>query len=396
MDRDQEPLNDADEIRRRLEELFDLVERVDLRGFELDEPYAVYGFGEPDTDSILFRGDALTQLSHLSKLLSANALSGDGIQPDGIRGIIARACHVALSEGSRAGLEAFDSQLNQQARPWLATVATDDRADLDLHIGDCRFSRDWPDHLRNLVSGEEFTMTWLEPPCFTVAVAGKDTESAAVLAMDRVDEVRAVLAIAHVGRVRQGRPALVLSSGDATNTVHAMGAVKTRLWLYGHQDPNVGWLPGLRELGESVARADAERTEWQRRVASAARWALVAQETRWYAQSLVSLMIALECLFVPRRHGSGKGQRIASRASATVVLPGRSRTTQEEWLAELYRRRNEAAHEGLPMEEDLDVEDLIVLVRQLLHWATWHLDPGHANHGPCRSLAEVEDQQLHA
>jgi len=396
MDRDQERLNGNDETHRSLEELFDLVERVDLRGFELEEPYAVYGFGQHGSDSILFRGEALTRLSYLSKLLSAHALGGDGIRPDGIRGIIARACQVALRQGSQSGLEAFDSQLNQPARSWLATVATDDRAE-DLHIGDCRFSQDWPDHLRDLVGGDEFIMTRVEPPCFTVPVAGKDTESAAVLAMDRVDEVRAVLAIAHVGRIRQGRPALVLSSGDvATNTVHAVGAAKTRLWLGGHEDPNLGWLPGLRELGESVALADAQRTEWQRRVASAARWALIAQETRWYAQSLVSLMIAFECLFVPRRHGHGKGQRIAMRASATVVLPGRSRTTQQEWLAKLYRRRNDAAHEGLPMEEDLDVEDLIVLVRQLLHWAIWHLDPGHANHGPCRSLAEVEDQQLHA
>ena len=158
-----------------------------------------------------------------------------------------------------------------------------------------------------------------------------------------------------------------------------------------HEDPDARWMPGLAELAAATGRPATERTEWERRVVSAARWVLAAQETRWYGQALLSLMVAMKCLFVPRGHGANKGQRLAERASQIRVLPWLDTPGQVAWLKALYRRRNEAAHEGLSVHEDLDVEDLIVLAGQLLPWAVWHLDAGHSDLGPCTSMTEVED-----
>ncbi len=383
------------QLRAELRRLFHLAENIDSPAVDFDEPYTVFGFGPRMTRSVLFRGDGLQLLNRLAGDLSSHALAARGIRPETMRAVIARACRVAFEDGDEAGCAVFEAQLSKPTAAWIATVGSDDRADLDLVIGDTRLTRERPSQLDDLIPDSWPSSGRFGPPYFSTNVEAKDSESAAVAAADRVDEVRAVLALGHQGRVRPVRPAMILWQEDTARTTNAMGVSRPRLDLYGYEDPQLGWIPGMSNLAKATAKQPSERSDWERRVMSACRWTLAAQESRWYAQSLVSLMVALECLFVPRGVSRGKGARLAARGTAVSVLPGRSAEQQTRWLERLYRRRNEAAHEGLPVLEDLDVEDLVVLAQRLLHWAVWHLDPGHAPHGGCTTIAQVEDDDLH-
>ncbi len=84
-------------------------------------------------------------------------------------------------------------------------------------------------------------------------------------------------------------------------------------------------------------------------------------------------------------------------ASLAYVLPGRTRKQQQKWLLRLYSRRSDVIHEGLAMDDDLDVEDLLLLVARLLEWAVFDLNPMHRlPNAACESLVEVVDQALHS
>lgn len=375
-------------------------EVVDLRTLDIDEPHAAYAFGAHQAETILFRGDGLARLRQLTRSLTTHALLGDGLRADTARNWLASACHIALSTGDvDSGWESIAARLREPAHTWIASIATSDRVGMDLTIGRASLTINWPSHLEQFVDGappdDTITFNRLLRPLYNFEVSGRDAESAVTIAMDRLDELRSVLAIGHAGRIRQERPAVALWRSDEPDNLTSQGTVRSRLFLIDHSDPRAGWYPGLAELAAAAGRADGQRTEWERRVISAARWMLAAQETRWYSQSLSSLMIAFECLFVPKGHGPNKGKRLAERASAIRVLPWFDQADQVEWLTRMYRRRNDVAHEGIAINEDLDVEDLIVLGSELLPWAIWHLDEGHSSNGVCGSMADVEDTERH-
>lgn len=103
----------------------------------------------------------------------------------------------------------------------------------------------------------------------------------------------------------------------------------------------------------AAAEADpGKRRDWERRLISSARWLMSASQTRWYAESLVHSVIALECLLLNQK-GGPKKVPLAKRATMIHVMPGTTASKQREWLEEIYDSRNFAAHEGLDFERDL-------------------------------------------
>ena len=64
---------------------------------------------------------------------------------------------------------------------------------------------------------------------------------------------------------------------------------------------------------------------------------------------------------------------------------------QEAWLAELYRRRNDAAHEGREYLNDLEIEEFLDLVRYTVRYAAEHLS---CKHGGRRGICRTYDQAL--
>jgi len=61
------------------------------------------------------------------------------------------------------------------------------------------------------------------------------------------------------------------------------------------------------------------------------------------------------------------------------------------WIVELYKRRNDALHEGLWMLDDLDAARLVELTLSVLRWASFHLDEDHDHLEPCRACRTREE-----
>jgi hypothetical protein len=64
----------------------------------------------------------------------------------------------------------------------------------------------------------------------------------------------------------------------------------------------------------------------------------------------------------------------------------------DAWILELYKRRNDALHEGLWMLDDLDAARLVELASSVLRWASFHLDEDHDHleaHRACQTREEA-------
>ena len=89
------------------------------------------------------------------------------------------------------------------------------------------------------------------------------------------------------------------------------------------------------------------------------------------------------------------GATIAQRATAITPIPGRDTKSQRRWLIEMYGRRNDAAHAGFSTSEDLDVEEMLVLVKTVVQWAAWHWTTmHHEDEQPCMSIDEVVSRHI--
>jgi hypothetical protein len=126
---------------------------------------------------------------------------------------------------------------------------------------------------------------------------------------------------------------------------------------------------------------------------AAARWFREAVISTWPAQRLGALMSSLECLLVPFGATQGKGSRIGRNLPPSLYPPGTSRKAVRKWLQNLYLHRNSALHAGVDYLEDLDVDRLEDLTREVIEWAIWHLSPMHA-HGELDTACVSLDQVL--
>jgi hypothetical protein len=140
---------------------------------------------------------------------------------------------------------------------------------------------------------------------------------------------------------------------------------------------------------DALKKREDERTDWERRVVASIRWLSRAQRSTTTVDRLVSLMVALESLFIENRREHDKGRLIAQRLSERMRVRTLSRQQQETWIAELYKRRNDAVHEGREYVNDLEVEQLLDLVRYTVRYAAEHLVAKHHTRHACRSFNEA-------
>jgi hypothetical protein len=102
-------------------------------------------------------------------------------------------------------------------------------------------------------------------------------------------------------------------------------------------------------------------------------------------------MVALESLFLDgERHD--KGRFIAERLTQRYRYRQHDLTEadQIDWLWGLYRIRNEAAHEGHEVLNDLEVDRLLDLTRMVALYSSLHLDPEHRQpRRACRTYAQA-------
>lgn len=107
-------------------------------------------------------------------------------------------------------------------------------------------------------------------------------------------------------------------------------------------------------------------------------------------------MNALECLLLRNMRETEKGKKVANRLTRLVPVPHMTPDEQRKWLKDMYALRSRATHEGLSVEQDLQVEALQPVVTRALWKGLNHLTPMHRADGqPCRSFDEVNDPALH-
>jgi hypothetical protein len=103
-------------------------------------------------------------------------------------------------------------------------------------------------------------------------------------------------------------------------------------------------------------------------------------------------MTVLECLFVEGQSVTSKGHTIADQIAPNWRLPDlEGEETMHEWIVSMYRRRNEAVHNGADYLKDFELDRLLVLTWHAVRWASWHLDPDHDHHIRARACSTFEE-----
>jgi hypothetical protein len=377
-----------DAVRRDLRELFAKVEidAVPVQGGD-EATLWVTAREEP---SLLFRGESLDLFRSIQSRLAGSALARGGPSRKAIEQLLIEACTVSVMRGEGAGLGMLEGRLNDPPGTWTVAQAIDAYLPRDdLCLGACRFFRSLPDGLVSdhiLVSARER----LPGPVVLVDIEARDENSARLIAYDRFDEARSILMLA--SQQRGSLPAnLVIHPGDRVSVTGGSGhLIAPTLW-----DSAGRVHPTLRGLSDAAARAEEERSDWERRAVAAARWWTKAARTAWPSEALSASMTALECLLIEGRRVQKKANEIAERSTERWVFKRHTRDEQRLWLKKLYRARNDAVHEGRQYVEDLEVDRLTDLVAQAVTWAAWHLSPYHADAGkPCETFADVMGHDL--
>jgi hypothetical protein len=376
------------EVRSDLQELFAKVEVDAIPSHDGDE--ATLWVTARQEPSLLFRGESLDIFRSVQGRLAASALARGGPSRKAIERHLIEACTVSATSGEAAALALLEDRLRQPPGRWIVAEGIDAHVPQDdLSLGACRFYRSLPDWL----VGEHILMSArerLKGPVVLVEVEAHDENSARLIAHDRFAEARSILTL---GGQRGGSlPAnLVIHPTDRVTVTAGPGPlIAPSLW-----DSEGRVHPTLRGLSDAAARAEDQRSDWERRAIAAARWWTKAARSVWPSEALTSAMTALECLLVEGRGVANKGEEIAKRASERWVFKRHTRDEQEQWLRALYRARNQAVHEGRQYVEDLEVDRLIDLTAQAATWGAWHLSDYHSESGkPCESFGEVMSHDL--
>jgi hypothetical protein len=204
-------------------------------------------------------------------------------------------------------------------------------------------------------------------------VKAVDQESAQVLAIEEVETAKSLLVMLDE-RPRPGRDITITitPSGTISRTYPSIPA-----WITTWGTDAAGKLgEQFRVLSDSAARDPNERTEWEARVLSALRWLLKALESDWPAEILVASLSSLESLFIQGQKRN-KGQIIAEAATKHALMTGLTERQQRKWIQRMYKRRNDAIHEGLMYRDELDAVRLRTLTGYLCRWGSAHLSPDH-------------------
>jgi len=240
------------------------------------------------------------------------------------------------------------------------------------------------------VDDREIPDWWLADfPAFSITteVLAVDDHAAIELAGRRFSDALAILQLGDVrGKPVLGRSVILVSDrGDMSYNPDPVPSLRADQAFDAHG--NLGPVEGA--LSQAAYKSLAEQTDWERRCLAAARWLTNGVSSAWSADAVLSLTVALETLFVKDRSVANKGQAIADGVSTRWTVEGLSQEAQHEWLVNVYRKRNDAVHEGRDLPVDLDVGRLTFLTWIATRWAGEHLLPEHREGGPCRTFDEA-------
>jgi hypothetical protein len=338
----------------------------------------------PDLDFRSTRGvplyfldeDARALLRSLQRRLAGRARSATGLSPEEAREVLLTFCDEAVGATIAGAVTALMAEVAAAPREWVvAEPVAGVLATPRLVVGRTTYSDRLPRARRGSDAGAL-------PPFASARVTARGYTTARVLARVAFAESNAILDLQsrrnHVGseityaRVR-GRPGGFNYQRSG--------------WILG-QFEGARLVSPYRQLSAAAARAEANRSDWQRRVLAATRWFSRAVRSDAADARLVAAMVALECLFVDAV--GDKGRPISERLTAGFRMKDMAAEEQRDWLVQLYRDRNRAAHEGLEVDDDLEVERLLDVTQDVIRYLAVHLIPGHGSRvRACRTFAEA-------
>jgi hypothetical protein len=340
---------------------------------------------------LTFEGEGYLALQRLTQELVDPSLAEGGPTRSTVQGWLVYACRVALDCDADQGYAELCRLVEEPLRSW--TVLEHVRghfAQTPLRIGRCVVHSSLesvPDV--GVDSGmARLLVDETPPPVPATTVLARDHESARIRARDRFDESRAILHLIgeHIDGGSIGFTVLD-EAGDARSATGVdEGFVVTRLGF------DATMTLGYRGLEQGATKDPLERNDWERRVIAAARWLRRCFTSDWPSERVSAAMSALECLFVG---GTGvfnnKGGAIADHVAPLVRVGAMTGAQTHEWIVELYKRRNDALHEGLWMLDDLDAVRLVDVTFSVVRWASFHLDEDHDHLVPCRACRSREE-----
>lgn len=375
----------TDAQRQDIERLFEYIE---LGSGPTDDPNPLMPavtIGVRPGETFSLSGDGYYLLRRLQWSLAAPAVEG-GVSMREAETLLYATCTRFVTEGAEEALRWLTGRLEEPSKPWTVLRAVRVySSNASVKVGKCTIQRGlpprnegpWPDAWQ-----EEF-------PGYTIAVdvMARHQSAAMVLADQLFAEAIGVL---EVGDRRERGGSLL---GDQVAVLSETGGELSRggASLYARTVDDNGTLwPSAQSLSRAAEKEDAERTDWERRTLAATRWFSAGLSAALPTDALVNFMVALECLFVEDRGVSAKGQTIAEEVTKRWSASSLAPEGQTDWLADLYRRRNDIVHEGKAYQNEIDVERLTGLTWEAVAWAAWHLNQFHSLASkPCATFIEA-------
>lgn len=358
-----------------------------------DEPLSIHGLGN---DGVAFVGaDAVHALRLAVLALSSSAIVDGGLHTGAAQTLVVEACRIARKDGIAAAEEYVESVLSVPPTKWVVAerIAAHiwDQPEYDpIPIGRCYLARDilWLGEGDSRAS--ESDVRDFQPAVLVTSVDAHEKESARWRASEAFLETRAVMLLASASPNYGVMPGHLVVREDGDWSIDSGSLEPTLIVRLISKDGRL-W-PGYRQLANAAARDFGDRTDWEKRVLSAAVWYQTALLTTWPAFSLVAAVSALEALLTFATEKVRKDQIIAKRlVERHTRVEGIDDDGIEDWFVELHGQwRNRVAHQGSRYADERQIKRLLDLTRSVIEWAIRHLDPSHrCPEGPCESVAEV-------
>jgi hypothetical protein len=347
---------------------------------------------ERGATAIVLSGEGLRLLQTLTSRIVGQSRFDVGLSAKAAESLLFDACNRAVDgDGDDAALRWLISELNSPVEDWLVVEAVDLLlvGKKRLHLGRSTFTTYVPQR-----ASQRIDRDWLKEfpsDCYvSVVVTARDSVSARVLAQEAFSDSRTLLDL-----IDPPTPSAPPGTFVAVPLARRGGggiSFSRDGWII-----DAGWFAGngqlvspYAQLSRAFSKEESIRTDWERRVVASTRWLSRAYRSSNTADRLVSLMTVLEALLIESRKEGNKGQLIATRLTERIRRRSITHSDQVQWLTDLYARRNDAIHEGREYLKDIEVEDLLEMVRYTVRYAAEHLASKHAGRGRvCQTFTEA-------
>jgi hypothetical protein len=336
----------------------------------------------------LLDADALALRRALRRRLAGSSRRDLGMSGDEAGVLLADACDEAVTGTIKGAIANLMAVVEAPIKSWVVAQSVAVHLPREsVRVGHATYMRRIPHSVaRRAALDRVRERAVFDSPIAYITVQARGWQTARVLAAEWLADAASIVDLVarpNIGRV--GAPMLIRAKGEGERYVPDPAAEIHPNYV----DSGGRLVPPYRQLSRAAARDEDARSDWERRVLAATRWLSRGQQSRWPADRLAGVMVALECLFIAgeRTH---KGKHIAQRLTDRFKVNELTADEQRDWLEQLYSARNAAVHEGRDFMDDLQVDRLGELTRYVVRELSWHLVAGHRRAGrSCRTWEQA-------